>query len=162
MTTRHMGVEDVGLYLSDAARVERYGQPEREHQFAKPYRLWRLDYAYPLLGVAIEVEGGTFHYADGAASRHTTGAGYADDCRKYTVAALLGWLVVRLTTDMLDRGEGWVLIDAALELRRSQGYMMSAPLPIPDHLGQTIAKLAKRPQRKRAPKKASAAAYASL
>lgn len=52
----------------------------------------------------IELEGGT--WSRWKRSRHTTAAGYAADCEKYSTAALLGYTVVRLTSDMV--GEEWV------------------------------------------------------
>jgi hypothetical protein len=133
--------ETVGYYLLDEQRVARYGAPTPEYRFAKPLRQWRLDYAYPALGVAIEIEGGTFTHTEGRAARHLTGSGYADDCRKYDVAALLGWIVIRVTTDMVAHGEAWALIDAALEMRRSLGELTSAPLAISAPLAATIARL---------------------
>ena len=68
---------------------------EREYRFAKD-RKWRFDFAHPLSGVAIEVEGGTW-----SGGRHTRGSGYAADCEKYNEAAMSGWAVLRLTSEMI-------------------------------------------------------------
>jgi very-short-patch-repair endonuclease len=66
-----------------------------EHKF-HPTRRWRFDYAYPVVKLAIEVEGGIYSYG-----RHTRGKGYTEDCRKYNAAILEGWKVIRFTQEML-------------------------------------------------------------
>ena len=60
-------------------------------------RKWRFDFAIPDKLIAIECEGATW-----TGGRHTRGAGFAKDCEKYNAAALLGWRVFRLTTDMIS------------------------------------------------------------
>jgi len=70
-----------------------------EHKF-HPVRHWRFDYALPQLGIAIEYEG-----LYSKKSRHTSIKGFREDCRKYNEAALLGWVVIRVTNDMLKSGE---------------------------------------------------------
>jgi len=70
-----------------------------EHKF-HPVRHWRFDYALPDLGIAIEYEG-----LYSKKSRHTSIKGFREDCRKYNEAALLGWVVIRVTNDMLKSGE---------------------------------------------------------
>ena len=57
---------------------------------------WRFDRAHLPAKVAIELEGGVF-----SNGRHTRGAGFAEDCRKYNTAQLAGWLVFRFTGSML-------------------------------------------------------------
>lgn len=76
---------------------------QREWRFCA--RGWRFDFAWPARMVALEVEGGTH-----SGGRHTRGTGYAQDCAKYNHAALLGWLVLRATTEQVKNGEaaGWV------------------------------------------------------
>ena len=44
----------------------------------------------------IELEGGTW-----SNGRHTRPAGFTEDCEKYNWAALNGWRVFRITSDML-------------------------------------------------------------
>ena len=75
-----------------------------------PERRWRFDYAFPDKMVALEIEGGTW-----AKSRHTTGKGYREDCIKYSEAAILGWVVIRATTDMVKDGTVYLLLDKALK-----------------------------------------------
>lgn len=66
-----------------------------EFQF-HPSRKWRFDFAHSDSRVAVEIEGGTW-----VAGRHTTGTGFERDCEKYNEAAFLGWVVFRLTQEML-------------------------------------------------------------
>ncbi len=126
-SARMLAVEAVKLYLLDERRTRRYGCPTPEYRFAAPYRQWRLDLAYVAYSLAIEVEGGTHAHAPDARSRHTTGTGYRDDCVKYAIAGLLGWCVLRLTTDMVEDGTAWTLLDAALEMRRMRYHGSAAP-----------------------------------
>lgn len=61
-----------------------------------PTRRWRFDFAIVSLKIAIEVEGGV--YSNG---RHTRGKGFIEDCYKYNAAAVLGWRVLRYTSEHL-------------------------------------------------------------
>lgn len=70
-------------------------RPIREHRF-HPGRKFRFDLAWPEAKVYVEVEGGVF-----VGGRHTRGPGYRRDCEKYNLAALMGWVGLRFTTDML-------------------------------------------------------------
>jgi very-short-patch-repair endonuclease len=72
--------------------------PRRQYCF-HPARRWRFDFAWPDAMVAVEVEGGVW-----TGGRHTRGAGFQADCRKYNAAVLLGWRVLRYTaTDLRER-----------------------------------------------------------
>jgi very-short-patch-repair endonuclease len=66
-----------------------------EHKF-HPTRRWRFDFANIPAKVAIEVEGGQW-----SGGRHTRGSGYSADCEKYNEAQLCGWVVFRLTGEMI-------------------------------------------------------------
>lgn len=72
---------------------------EREHRF-HPHRLWRFDFAFPNYILAVEIDGAT-----NAEGRHTRGAGFAADCEKMNAATLLGWRILRYTTEMAIRGD---------------------------------------------------------
>jgi very-short-patch-repair endonuclease len=65
---------------------------EKEYRF-HPTRKFRFDYAFPDKKLAIEIEGGIW-----IRGRHTRPIGYAKDCEKYNIAALMGWRVIRVTT----------------------------------------------------------------
>ena len=84
----------------------------REYQFAWPARLWAFDYAWPDFKIALEVEGGTW-----SGGRHVQGQGYENDCRKYNAAAIDGWLLIRVTTTMVRRGEVVRQLRAAFRAR---------------------------------------------
>lgn len=62
-----------------------------EYRFAPPRR-FRFDWAIPCFSLAVEYEGIMI-----GKSRHTTGTGYTNDARKYNIAALNGWIVLRYT-----------------------------------------------------------------
>ena len=79
--------------LLDKHKVIGYVKEYRFH----PTRMWRFDFAFPDLKIAIELEGGV--YTRGA---HTRGAHYKSDCEKYNSASILGWVVLRYTTDMIN------------------------------------------------------------
>ena len=89
-------------------------EPETEVRFHATRR-WRFDLAYPDLHLAIEQEGGTW-----TRGRHTRGKGYAADCEKYNEATLLGWKILRFTTDMVKDGTALTLIERAFALRAAE------------------------------------------
>lgn len=71
---------------------------QTEHRFHAE-RLWRFDFAWPTVLVAVEIEGGTWGRRRG---RHTTGSGHQRDCEKYNAAAIDGWCVLRYTSKDLE------------------------------------------------------------
>lgn len=87
--------------------------PEREFRF-HPTRKWRFDFAFVDEKVALELEGGTW-----VAGAHTRGKHFAGDCEKYAEAALLGWLVLRATTDQVQSGQAIAWVERALSMRRA-------------------------------------------
>lgn len=56
-------------------------------------REWRMDFAWVDQKVALEVEG--------LNGRHQFTAGFIEDMEKYNTATLLGWRVLRVTTNKL-------------------------------------------------------------
>lgn len=96
--------------------------PEKEHLFAETIgRRWRLDYCWPDLRIALEIEGAVFGRVirgqDGnvyrLGGRHSTGAGLQADCEKYSMVAILGWMLVRATTTMVRDGKAIALLRQA-------------------------------------------------
>lgn len=71
--------------------------PVREYIF-HPARKWRFDFAWPDKKLAVECEGAVW-----SRGRHTRGKGFIADCEKYNAAALLGWRVLRYTTNQIDQ-----------------------------------------------------------
>lgn len=84
-------------------------QPEREVRF-HPTRKWRFDLAYPAVKLAIECEGGTW-----VSGRHSRGKSFEADCVKYAEAVLLGWRILRATTDQVKNGTAAEWVAKALE-----------------------------------------------
>ena len=82
--------------------------PVREHAF-HPTRKWRFDFAWVDQQIAVEVEGGS--WVGGA---HNRGQGFEKDCEKYAEAAIAGWRVLRVTTDMVEDGRAIQYIERAL------------------------------------------------
>lgn len=66
-------------------------------------RDWRFDIAIVDRKIAIEIEGGIWN-----GGRHTRGAGFNDDCRKYNCAQVNGWMVLRFTGDHLKNGAEFI------------------------------------------------------
>ncbi len=71
---------------------------EREYQFAPP-RSWRADFCVVEAKLLIEIEGGTW-----VNGRHNRASGMAADCTKYNTAVLLGFRVLRFTTEQVISG----------------------------------------------------------
>lgn len=99
------------INIPTAFKLWSFPEAAPEHVF-HPTRKWRFDYAWPKHHVAFEFEGGS--WVGGA---HTRGKGYAKDCLKYAEAAILGWIVIRGTTEMVSDGTAFDLLQRALESR---------------------------------------------
>jgi hypothetical protein len=65
----------------------------REYKFIEDRR-FRFDLAIPKYNIAIEWEGAIWKQG-----RHTRGKGYANDCKKYNLATMYGWKLLRYTTE---------------------------------------------------------------
>lgn len=86
---------------------------EREVRF-HPERRWRFDFAWAADKVAVEIEGGTW-----IAGGHSRGAAFEADCIKYAEAAILGWMVLRVTNHMVEDGRAIMYLVRALSVVRS-------------------------------------------
>ncbi|CAN5420599.1 hypothetical protein BH11PLA2_BH11PLA2_32700 [soil metagenome] len=108
-----------------AIRAAGFPEPVPEHRF-DAVRLWRFDWAFPTLLVALEREGGTWakssckrcglvttHFR----SRHHDRTGLERDAEKYNRAAVLGWLVIRATPGMIKNGTALAALLDALKSR---------------------------------------------
>lgn len=94
-----------------ALGLRAYGLPEpvRQHRFSPP-RLWRFDFCWPELMLAVEVDGVMWDRQGG----HQRPDDYADDCEKLNEAVLLGWRVLRFTPAQVARGEAALTVHRAL------------------------------------------------
>jgi len=97
----------VGWNCSPGAKNK--GVPLRKRLDKFGLKDWRFDFAWPDCLVALEIEG-----APGR-GRHTMPKGFAEDCRKYNAATLLGWRVYRVTGDMVRTWDAINVAARALE-----------------------------------------------
>jgi hypothetical protein len=86
--------------------------PEQEVKFERT-REWCFDYAWKGWKIALEVEGGIWTHG-----RHVRGTGFTRDCEKYNRAAILKWMLLRVTTDMVKDGRA---IDTLREAFSARG-----------------------------------------
>ena len=71
-------------------------EPTREYVFAKPVRMWQVDFSWPSLALAVEVEGGQWQQG-----RHQRGVGFDDDAQKYNALCVMGWTLLRFPTSWI-------------------------------------------------------------
>jgi len=96
-----------------AFQISALGLPKPEREFVfHPARKWRFDFAWPLIKVAAEVDGGTWGKKK---SGHTTGSGFAKDCKKGHAAAILGWRILHFPTDQIKNGQAVLVIEEILK-----------------------------------------------
>ena len=84
-----------------------------EYQFARKAlgRRWAIDKAWLDERIALEIEG---------RGRHQRWPGYVRDIEKYNTLALMGWLLIRVTYDMIEDGSALRFIREAFAARRGQ------------------------------------------
>ena len=71
---------------------------EQEFEF-HPKRKWRADFHLVGKKILVEVEGGIW-----SRGRHTRGKGYLGDLEKYNAATMMGFQVIRFSTDQVKSG----------------------------------------------------------
>ena len=84
----------------------------REYQFF-PGRKWKFDFAVLDKKIAIEIEGGIWN-----GGAHTRGKHFESDCEKYNTATIMGWKVLRYSTQMVLNGDA---INDLLEMLQAFG-----------------------------------------
>lgn len=72
-------------------------EPVPEYRF-HPQRKWRMDYAWPMHRIAVEIDGGL--WINGG---HSRGVGRLRDMEKDRAATLLGWRTLRYAPDQLGQ-----------------------------------------------------------
>jgi very-short-patch-repair endonuclease len=72
--------------------------PVREYRFHQ-VRKWRFDFCWPDLMLAVEIEGGIWKMG-----RHNTPSGMIADIEKYNHATILGFRLLRYTTEQVHLG----------------------------------------------------------
>lgn len=73
--------------------------PKREYRFDKKRR-FRIDFAWPSLKIAVEVDGGT--WTNGC---HVRGAGFHNNAVKRNMLAVRGWRTASGDSQMVHSGE---------------------------------------------------------
>lgn len=101
---RLLGGPDLRREVRFAAEHVGLGPGVRDRLVLANLRDWRLDFAHDGARVAIEVEGGVY-----SKGRHVRPGGFEEDAAKYNAAAILGWLVFRVTPQMVERDPVGVL-----------------------------------------------------
>ena len=76
-----------------------------------PTRKWRFDFCWPDRMLAMEVDGGT--WVGGA---HSRGSGQEKDCEKLAAAVILGYRVMRATTNQVKDWTAARWLEAALQV----------------------------------------------
>ena len=104
--SKSRGEEEMALHI----RAVGLPAPQREYAF-HPSRGWRFDFAWPLLNIAVEVEG----VIGGAGGRHQRKDGYEADCEKYARALILGWKVLRVTPKQVRSGAALQWLEALIK-----------------------------------------------
>jgi hypothetical protein len=59
--------------------------------------------------LAVEIEGGAW-----VGGRHTRAKGFLADIQKYNTATLMGWRIIRVTPQMVEKGEVVTLVLQAM------------------------------------------------
>ena len=71
---------------------------EQEYKF-HPKRQWKADFHMTGTKILVEVEGGIW-----TGGRHTRGKGFINDMEKYNAATVLGYQVLRFSTEQVKSG----------------------------------------------------------
>jgi very-short-patch-repair endonuclease len=87
--------------------------PVREFRFI-PGRLYRADFAFPGERLLVECEGGVFARRGQGGGWHQSVGGYLDDLRKYNLATLYGYRVLRFSAKEIKDGTALREIEQAL------------------------------------------------
>tara|TARA_Y100000310_G_scaffold163513_1_gene163345 strand:- start:18126 stop:18521 length:396 start_codon:yes stop_codon:yes gene_type:complete len=85
-----------------AVQLQEYPEipvPHFEYRFHET-RKWRFDLAFPDQHLAVEIEGGIWQYG-----RHNRASTFIKDMEKYNNACMLGWHLLRFSTEMVRNGE---------------------------------------------------------
>ena len=77
-------------------------------------RRYKADFAWPAIQLLVEVDGGTF-----SKGRHSRPTGRSNDCVRDIEALLAGFTTVRLTTDLVESGQGADLVQQVIDYLQS-------------------------------------------
>jgi len=101
-------------YTADEGHGHRLATPELAPFTDRPRM--RLDRAWPVSKVAVEIHGGTW-----SGGRHVSGAGFQRDCEKRCLAARDGWALFEFTADMVKADEWYRILAETIDRRYRLG-----------------------------------------
>lgn len=108
-----MGASQLEALLAFHIKAADLPKPVREYRF-HPKRRWRLDFAWPDMKLAVEIDGGIFANKKGKVGAHVRGAGARADMEKRNEAIILGWRVLRVCGDHVKSGQALRWIEQAM------------------------------------------------
>jgi hypothetical protein len=107
---------DWNKVLLEQIKLAKLPEPLLEYTF-HANRNWRFDFCWKNHGalVACEIEGGIWmQTSTGRSKGHAHPERFESDCEKYNEAALYGWLVIRVTPEMVRDGRAIDWLERAL------------------------------------------------
>ena len=78
---------------------------DKEFRFNKNRR-WRADYFMPEIKTLLEIDGAVWN-----GGRHVRGQGFINDCEKLNSASILGYTVLRYSTDTIQKSPQQIVKD---------------------------------------------------
>jgi very-short-patch-repair endonuclease len=99
----------LAVQLQDYPKIPK---PHFEYRFHET-RKWRFDLAFPEQKLAVEIEGGIWQYG-----RHNRASTFIKDLEKYNNACMLGWYLLRFSTEMVKKGIAVQSIKEFMEARK--------------------------------------------
>jgi hypothetical protein len=106
--------------------------PERQFPFAKAthQRMWRFDFSWRQLMVAVEIEGVVPRKLPSGllvmAGRHGSVKGVIEDMVKYNTAVELGWWVLRFPPKFVTAKRSKVAIETTIRVLAARGWKGAA------------------------------------
>ena len=101
--------------LAFQCRAYQLPQPHEQYRFAQSMgRQFSADFAWPAYHLLLEVQGGIWRAGGGA---HSHPLNIERDIEKQQHAVLLGWFVLPVTTDQVEKGDAIVLLQKTLIAR---------------------------------------------
>jgi very-short-patch-repair endonuclease len=85
--------------------------PIAEYKF-HPTRKWRIDFAFPEIKLAIEIEGAVWSFG-----RHNHPSGFIKDIEKYNALTELGWHLLRYQPKKIDFNQIKIVYDNLVQLK---------------------------------------------
>jgi very-short-patch-repair endonuclease len=95
-------------WLYGALQMLRLPLPERQFRF-HPKRKWQIDFCWPHRKLAVEIEGGVW-----SNGRHTRPQGFIKDMEKYNALSIMGYTLLRFTTQQVKSGMAINALDPLL------------------------------------------------